>query len=123
MVKFLDGPAAGECLALRRAPSLLRVVKGPREWDALDQLNDVPKRNERVYAYRLKGKALPVRLNARGCCGWYQLADYIYEADQPADAVMRDTVKWREWCQGMKERDAVPPVPTSLFEEERVRHA
>ena len=49
MTRFLDGPAAGVLLALRRAPLYLRVVyhaKREEPWDALDQLADVPGEHE-----------------------------------------------------------------------------
>jgi len=43
MTRFLDGPAQGETLMLRRAPILLRVTRDPMgNFDGLDQLDDRP---------------------------------------------------------------------------------
>lgn len=100
MTKFLDGPAAGQVLALKRAPVYLRVVQGRKEWDALDQLGDTPAAHERIHVYRLKENRGTVHLNCgrRGASGFYEMADYAYSADQPTDAVARDTDAWRGWC-------------------------
>lgn len=55
-VTFLDGPGKGQGLNLKRAPLFLRlVVKPDGRIDALDQLEDRPADEERLYAYRLQG--------------------------------------------------------------------
>lgn len=106
MISFLDGPAAGETLALRRGPLFLRVVLAPRgkdRWDALDQLNDAPNAGEKLYAYRRQGKAASMHLRCTGrggkaASGYYAVAEYRFVEPQPDNATMRDTEKWRTWA-------------------------
>ena len=54
MTRFLDGPAAGNALMLRRAPLFLRVTidAAGGKVDALDQLDDDPQDGETVHVYR-----------------------------------------------------------------------
>jgi hypothetical protein len=101
MVKFLDGPAVGEVLQLRRAPLLLRVVRDARgKWDALDQLSDAPDRGETIFVYYVTGKPTDVHINAgRKGSGWYKFAEYRFFEHQPTDHSMRDTAAWRSWPQ------------------------
>ena len=102
MINFVDGPAAGQSLALRRAPTFLRVVRSQSgEWDALDQLDDEPKPRELVFAYYL---ATPqsryhLKCSRRGASGWYVSASYAFHPEQPDEATLRDTMQWRAWCQ------------------------
>lgn len=58
MTRFEDGPAAGVNLSLRRAPMFLRVVQNNQtgEWDALDQLDDTPEKNETIFVYKVHGE-------------------------------------------------------------------
>lgn len=59
--RFLDGPAAGLEITVRRAPTYLRVVAGGVKgtawrgecWDVLDLPEDEPEAGERLYAYRI----------------------------------------------------------------------
>jgi hypothetical protein len=104
MVNFTGGPAAGESLILRRAPLLLRVVRSAAgEWDALDMLDDAPKPRESVHVYRMVADRGAMHLSYRTPGGYRRgtrsaWADYAYLADQPADADVRDTARWRAWC-------------------------
>lgn len=114
MTEFLDGPAAGVVLMLRRSPKFLRVVaakvNAKRQatffddssptltWDALDQLADTPNANETPYAYRLvsaNGIACIRSGKGKGC---YPMAKYTVVPHQPDDAVMRSTEQWQQWC-------------------------
>lgn len=102
MVKFLDGPAKGLTLQLRRAPLYLRVTEADG-WDALDQLDDVPLGDETLTAYRRVGTAGTLHVDGRDKKGrrwgaWYALAEYRVAEPQPSDAVMRETAAWRKWC-------------------------
>lgn len=102
MVSFLDGPAAGQSLALRRAPKLLRVVRGRGgAWDALDQLDDEPKRTEQIYVYLRQEDPKPTWIHLcmrpRSASGTYWTADYRYLPEQPADSQIRGTAAWRSW--------------------------
>jgi hypothetical protein len=99
MIEFLDGPAAGQRLMLKRAPLYLRVTEMLGEWDGLDQIEDEPRREETLYAYRVEGERSQVHILKRGPgSGFYARAYYRFIAQQPADAVMRDQVQWQQWC-------------------------
>lgn len=99
MVKFLDGPAEGQVLALRRAPLLLRVVRDQAgEFDALDQLEDEPREGEAITVYRRIGEAARVHLKMRKGSGWYQLAEYRVLPVQPLDQVARRREGWQAWA-------------------------
>ena len=110
MTNFLDGPAKGQVLKLRRCPYFLRVVvktaaDGKQEWDALDQPGDSPDRDERLYAYRCKELRGWIHLNTgrRPGGGFFAIADYELIDPQPSDDVMR--LLWAQWCE-MPERRA-----------------
>jgi hypothetical protein len=100
MSRFLDGPAAGVSLLIKRAPALLRAVQKPDgSWDALDQFTDRPERNERIVVYRRVTEPATVHINrGRHGCGWQQMADYRVLAEQPADADVRQTSAWQAWA-------------------------
>lgn len=81
MTTFLDGPAKGQTLILKRSPEILRVVLEPktRKWDALDQPEDAPRPGEMVYIYVLKqhiGRTILCRRGGGG--GVCQIAEYQY---------------------------------------------
>lgn len=110
MIRFEDGPAGGQVLQLRRAPLYLRVTHDPDgKWDALDQLDDQPAAGETITVYRRVGEAGVVhidyteRATRRRRGAWFSCADYRVVANQPADAVARDTVRCRERCVRQKE--------------------
>lgn len=98
MTIFLDGPAEGQTLLLKRAPRFLRVVKGGGKWDALDQPEDTPTPDEEVYAYQIEGTPGQCHVNARGSHGFYTLAQYRLVPTQPEDRELRHTMSWRRWC-------------------------
>jgi hypothetical protein len=100
MIRFLDGPAEGQTLLLKRAPDLLRAVLKPDgRWDALDQLHDTPASNERIVVYRRHGAAHSVHVNmGRNGSGFYALAEYHVVDPQPSDDEVRATVAWRAWA-------------------------
>lgn len=101
MIRFVDGPAANVVLMLKRAPLFLRVVRAiGGEWDALDQLEDGPKPDEAITAYKRRGPAgeCHIRAAKRAASGWYAMGEYAVIDLQPADDILRDTAKWRGWC-------------------------
>ena len=109
MITFLDGPAkdVADGLCLRRAPYFLRVTCKPGRtrlckptWDGLDQPTDMPEAAETIYAYRLKKHrgSCHIRSGRRTGSGFFQMADYEFFPDQPADEVLRDPVAWANWC-------------------------
>src|SRR5262245_10530111 len=99
--KFIDGPAEGQILLLRRAPLLLRVViDQQRTWDALDQLTDTAEPNEKVYVYQLVKDEGTMQLNmGRRGGGWYRVATYRLYGDQSDQETLHDNSKWQEWAQ------------------------
>jgi hypothetical protein len=101
--KFLDGPASGVCLKLRRAPIFLRVVrKAAGKWDALDQLDDEPEDMETVYVYRLvPGTEYHAHVwpSPLGLSGWISGADYEFISQQPNDGEIRSIAAWRAWVE------------------------
>ncbi len=118
MTNFLDGPAAGITLMLRRAPLFLRVTydktfasavckKGRTEWDALDMLDDTPAAHEFLYAYRREGNAGSVHIDGRDSKTGrrfgrtYTTAEYVLVQEQPDDETMRSAEKWQAWCTAM----------------------
>jgi len=99
--QFLDGPAEGVKLALRRAPLYLRVTYQSGEWDALDQLSDVPKAKESVYIYKRLDCARGVHVRASkgsGLGGCWSYGQYRYIGDLP-DEISRHTKEWRAWAE------------------------
>jgi len=63
---------------LKRAPRFLRVVQGnDGEFDALDQVDDAPRDDERIVVYEINGKPAMVHVNmGRKGGGWYPVAEY-----------------------------------------------
>lgn len=107
MIEFVNGPAKGTSLNLQRTPVFLRVVIDPKGMtvDALDQLDDTPKENEALYAYKLAGTPGRTFFCSREKgCQVENSADYELCA-QPPDDVMRDNDKWAAWCTNQAESD------------------
>jgi hypothetical protein len=100
MTTFEDGPAKGQTLMLKRAAVFLRVVESNGTWDALDQLDDTPKPEEKIYAYQIIGKPGMMHLNrGGGRSGWYAIASYRLISPQPSDTEMRSTDAWWDWTE------------------------
>ena len=101
MTHFLDGPAAGKNLMLKRTPIFLRaVVDEAGKWDALNELGDKPLAGETCYAYRTPGPRGTAHVNmGRKGGGFYPITDYTLVPEQPSQEVMRDEAAWAEWCQ------------------------
>lgn len=101
---FLDGPAAGVTLYLTRAPVLLRVVHSAHGgWDALDALEDRPKRTERVIVYRRASEVAWAFIDYSTPGGRRRgeriaIADYRILPVQPAGEHTRENEAWRKWC-------------------------
>lgn len=114
---FADGPAKGVTLRLARGVWLLRVVQNAAgEWDALDQLDDTPEPDERVYVYTFNPGTIShafvdyhtINGGRRG--ERVTLAEYVYRAEQPPDDVVRDNRRWRKWCFAQQEAKGVQEV-------------
>ena len=108
MVTFLDGPAAGKTLDLRRAPFVLRVVINNRGTvDALDQLDDEIKPMEFAHVYRLTAPPQSIHVKAvkRSQSAWRYIASYaLAPGAQPDQAILRDNERWGQWCEENKAR-------------------
>ena len=102
LATFLDGPATGRTLMLKRSPKFLRVVESDGGFDALDQPDDTPRPTEKLYAYQLADKRGTVHICGGRASGWHALVDYKVISEQPTDETMRGTDKWREWCYRMQ---------------------
>lgn len=100
-VEFQDGPAIGVTLNLERQPLFLRVVRDIETGaiDALDQLDDEPKATEEVFVYRrtYHSSGIACSRGKNGGCRRFSLSHYSLFVEQPEQAVMRDTEKWRGW--------------------------
>lgn len=107
MTRFLDGPAAGQTLGLRRAPLFLRAVRNEKgEWDALDQPDDSPHGSETIVAYKqvaFHGHVHVCRRPRGG--GYFAMAEYRLVEPQPADSSMRTNKAWQEWCYARPEAE------------------
>lgn len=101
MTTFIDGPAKGRTLLLRRSPKLLRVCVVGRDVDALDGLDDSPRQNERLVAYQRTAAFGRVFVDGRSFGGNYAVATYAMLPVQPADEVMRTNEAWKAWCMEM----------------------
>lgn len=103
ITRILDGPAVGQEFVLRRAPVMLRVVHGPRGWDALDQPEDSPADNETVYVYRMEGEATVIHVSIRGAgrknAGYYASGHYRLLNEQPHPMHTRTNAAWAAWCE------------------------
>lgn len=103
MTSFLDGPAAGQSLMLKRAPIFLRVTHDGKDFDALDQPGDEARPGEKLLAYqltRVPGHChMLIRGKGKGASGFYTMATYRYCSDQPDQPTLRDNSRWQTWCE------------------------
>jgi hypothetical protein len=96
MTTFIDGPAQGEVLRLKRAPLFLRVVQNGCAFDGLDQIEDEPAATEIIYVYQLCERPAG-HVTTTG--GTYPIARYRYFDPQPADSLVRENHSWKGWTQ------------------------
>jgi hypothetical protein len=84
---------------VKRAPVFLRaVMDGKGETDVLDQVEDTPKKTEKIYVYKRKGEGswCHIKMVKRSQSGYYALADYWYMPDVDGEQ-FRDNNVWRSW--------------------------
>lgn len=106
MIRFLDGPAEGRDLMLRRAPHFLRVTtarrRGEVKVDALDQPDDEPTATETVHVYVVdpstRSGYFLCGTRPRSASGRYASADYRHlPVDADVQQRIRDRDAWRRW--------------------------
>lgn len=101
MLQLLDGPCKGTFM-VKRAPIFLRAVKtehlfADNKTDVLDQLEDTPAADEKVFVYQRDGEAGAVHfLGSKDITGWYATGRYKHLTDVDGEQ-LRDNAKWREW--------------------------
>ena len=112
MLNLLDGPAQGSFF-VRRAPYFLRavvqsdmLVEG--EKDVLDQPEDQPAADERVYVYQLDTtkEIGTMFIDGKAIHGQYVIADYHFIPDVDGET-LRDTATWQKWCIARAEREGI----------------
>lgn len=107
MIRFLDGPASGVTLTLRRAPIFLRVVtKDGTNWDALDEKGDEWRHGERVYVYILQDRPTAVHMKCarKADSGFYAAGEYRHLDEEIAPGTLRDNESWTLWCRDHADR-------------------
>lgn len=101
MAAFVDGPAEGLRLSLRRCPMYLRLVldRSTGGWDALDQPDDAPRESEDVYVYEILPHTWSQVFVRPG--GRYESGSYRHRDDvdvQGGRASLREAEQWRDWA-------------------------
>ena len=110
MTTFLDGPAKGVTLELRRSPAFLRVTRSGEKWDALDQLDDEPFDEEVIFVYKVVSQPTHGFIDYRSKSGrregrQFTNAEYRLYVFRPVDeAALRDNRRWGEWAQAEGEK-------------------
>lgn len=104
MVEFIDGPAKGAQLNLRRIPKFIRVViDATGNVDALDLKTDRAQANEKVYVYRavdntsVSGFVCGIK-RAHGCI-FFNSCKYAMYKDQPENSIMHHRALWEQWVE------------------------
>jgi hypothetical protein len=118
--RFRDGPAEGKVLQLSRTPMpyFLRVTQKPDGTiDALDQVEDTPEDDEKIFVYRKISDDGTVHVDGRDKDGkrfgrWYTCCTYALHETQPEDAVLRGKDSWPAWCRSEYEKRPLPGEPT-----------
>lgn len=96
MTTFIDGPAKGQVLQLKRAPIFLRVVQNGCSFDGLDQIGDEPEETEIIYVYQIMERPAGHVSTAKGT---YPIARYRLFDPQPLDSQIRQDHAWKGWTQ------------------------
>lgn len=98
MIHFKNGPAKGQGLLLKRAPTFLRVTELAGKFDGLDQFNDEPDPLETITVYLLIRKTGWMHVKTTKGGRVYISAEYELWEDQPEEEIMRSNIAWRAWC-------------------------
>lgn len=114
MTRFVDGPAKGQVLMLRRAVMFLRVTEESGKFDGLDQIEDWPTAGEKLYAYEIVGKPGYVFVDGPKCRGRFVIAEYRLVSPQPTDAQMRSVGGWHDWVMATAKARGLPTTNYEL---------
>jgi hypothetical protein len=101
MLQLLDGPCKGTFMA-KSAPLFLRAVLtnklfAENDPDVLDQPEDTPAANEKVYVYERQGKAGWFHLKGdKNVTGFYATGQYKHRPDIEGER-FRDNQRWHAW--------------------------
>lgn len=109
---FIDGPAKGTALELRRLPLYLRVVISQGGVvDALDQPDDEPAPFEGIYAYRMVDGT---RISGFLCgnrkavgCKQFNSAAYRLCVQQPSESILQSRKLWVKWVEETNGKETV----------------
>lgn len=107
MTRFENGPAHKKFVSIQRLPLFLRVtIDSDGKVDALDQLEDTPRDDEKVYVYRkapgTEASCFVTGRDPKTGKRWGRQergATYRFVKSQPSDATLRDKTAWGDWCQ------------------------
>ena len=84
---------------VKRAPEFLRAVRDKMgETDVLDQIDDTPKKSEKIYVYKREGgfTTVHIYMSPRASSGFYAMAKYRYLPDVDGEQ-FRDNCVWQKW--------------------------
>ena len=99
MLELLDGPCKTDLL-VHRAPLYLRAVIGRKGViDVLDQVEDTPKKTEKIYVYKREEGWVDIHISMtpRSHSGFYVIAKYHYLPDVDGES-LRDNEEWQKWA-------------------------
>jgi hypothetical protein len=97
MLTLIDGPCKGAYL-VKRSPMFLRAVQNAKgENDLLDQIEDTPAEDEKIYVYLMEGNPGTIHIHGAKVHGWYALAQYHYLPNVDGET-LRDNVTWQAWA-------------------------
>jgi hypothetical protein len=105
MTTFIDGPAKGEVLYLKRAPRFLRVTQNGITFDGLDQLADEPQETELIHVYQITGPIAGIVTTTRGV---FPVAQYRFFQPPPPDSHVRQNHAWRGWTTRQAANHPIP---------------
>jgi hypothetical protein len=107
MIRMIDGPAKDRSFMARSAPQLLRVVRSKAgNWDTLDQLGDVPAKDEQIFVYERCGDLRAVHIRAMGGSAWYPAANYRFREVQDTEP-FRSNTAWHDYCRAPKAKKII----------------
>lgn len=98
-VELLDGPCKGAYL-VKRCPMFLRAVpNGTGENDLLDQVEDSPAKDEKIFIYQMEGNPgwIHLSMSPKSKSGFYAMAKYRYLPEIDGER-FRDNAVWQEWA-------------------------